>query len=350
MTEATALPAVSVIILNWNGQPWLEKFLPSVLATDYPAAQIIVADNGSTDHSVAWLREHYPEVTIYELGQNYGFAEGNTRAIAKVDTPFAVLLNSDVEVPADWLRPLVAAMEADPKLAAVQPKVRAYHEPEKFEYAGAAGGWVDRYGYAFCRGRIFDTLETDQGQYDKAQPCFWATGACMMLRTDIVGQHGLFRSELFAHWEEIDFCWRMWNLGYRIGVAPESVVYHVGGGTLPQGNARKTFYNVRNNLISMWINLPGPIRWGRMLLRLLLDGVWGAKSLLGGDLATVGAIFRGHWAFFGRMRYWQRVRRQTYPQGLPSEIPAAGYWPHSVVWAYFARGKRRFQDLMRGGA
>ncbi|MDP5172627.1 MAG: glycosyltransferase family 2 protein [Bacteroidia bacterium] len=346
MVDVSPPPATTAVILNWNGKNWLEQFLPSVLASTYSTLQVLVVDNGSTDDSVNWIRATFPAVEVLALDQNYGFAEGNNKAIPHIHTPYFVLLNSDVEVAPGWLEPLVSAMEADPQLVASQPKLLAWHDKDSFEYAGAAGGWIDRFGYAFCRGRIFDELEQDTGQYDKAQDCLWATGACIMLRTEVVKQIGLFHGELFAHWEEIDFCWRAWNLGYRVRAIPQSVAYHVGGGTLPQGNPRKTFLNVRNSLICLYLNLPLSRRLWVMSVRLILDGVWGLKSLSKGDVGSVKAIIRAHWSFFGAIPFWKNKRKAIYGEQQPASMPAGGYWPHSVVWAHFAKGKKTFSEIV----
>jgi GT2 family glycosyltransferase len=342
------MPPVTIVILNWNGRHWLETFLPAVRQTTYPDHEILVVDNASTDDSCAWLRSHHPEVRLLELDQNYGFAEGNNRALPHLDTPYFVLLNSDVEVTPGWLEPLVAWMESHPQAAAVQPKIRAYHARDHFEYAGAAGGYLDRLGYPFCRGRVFDTLEEDRGQYDDPHPVLWATGACMLLRTSVVRELDLFDRHFFAHMEEIDFCWRALNHGYTIWCQPNSVVYHVGGGTLPQGNPRKTFLNVRNSLAMLHKNLPQGKVFPQILARLLLDGVWGIKLLLSGDLASIKAIYRAHWAYLRRLRYWQQ-RRYDFPGGPPEQWPSQGLWPGSVVWAYFVRRKKQWSAL-RGTA
>lgn len=336
---------ITVVILNWNGQSWLEKFLPPVLSSTYDSVRIMVVDNGSTDNSVEWIKKTYPEVDCLELDENYGFAEGNNRAIPEIDSPYFVLLNSDVEVTEGWLEPLVAHMESQPDVAAAQPKIKLWSDKSSFEYAGAAGGWLDKFGYAFCRGRVFDVLEKDEGQYQQPEDCFWATGACLMVRTEVAKEIGLFEGELFAHWEEIDFCWRAWNKGYRISVVPSSEVFHVGGGTLPQGNPRKTFLNVRNSLICLFVNLPSYRRAFVMISRLLLDGVWAVRALFSGNVQDIFAIFRGHWAFFSKMGHWNKKRKAIYGNSLPDSMPSSGYWPKSLVWAHFVNGKKKFSEL-----
>lgn len=334
---------VTVVILNWNGKHWLEQFLPSVLATNYANMEVLVVDNASTDDSVDFLKSAYPVVRVLELDQNYGFAEGNNRAIPAVHTPYFVLLNSDVEVDPDWLAPLVERMESNDKIAALQPKIRAFHQKDHFEYAGASGGFIDYLGYPFCRGRLFDHLEKDEAQYDEARPVFWATGACCMIRKSVVAEIGMFEADFFAHMEEIDFCWRAQNKGYEIWCEPAGVVYHVGGGMLPQGNPRKTYLNARNSLACMYRNLPRGTVFARVFARLVLDGVWGAKALTEGDFGTIGAIFKAHWHFFGDLAKWRRYRRRIYPDGPAT--PTLGWLDKSVVWQFFIRKKKRFSDL-----
>lgn len=338
-------PEVTVVILNWNGKNWLEKFLPSVLQSSYTAYKILVVDNGSTDDSVSWLNATFPQVDCLKLPENYGFAEGNNRALPLIDTPYFILLNSDVEVTPGWIGPMVDHLESNPKVAAVQPKVKLWADKTSFEYAGAAGGWIDKFGYAFCRGRVFDVLEQDEGQYQQSEDCFWATGACLMVRTEVAKKIGLFEGGLFAHWEEIDFCWRAWNLGYRISAVPQSEVFHVGGGTLPQGNPRKTFLNVRNSLICLFVNLPSNRRAFVIASRLFLDGVWAIKALISRDFQDIFAIIRGHWAFFAKLGHWNKKRKAIYGNSLPDSMPVAGYWPKSIVWAHFVKGKKKFSEL-----
>lgn len=338
-----ALPPVTVVILNWNGRHWLEQFLPSVLQSSYPALEVLVVDNASTDDSLAWLAQQYPAVRTLVLDQNYGFAEGNNRALPAVHTPYLVLLNSDVEVPPGWLEPLVAHMEAHPTCIAVQPRILAHHAKDQFEYAGAAGGFLDTLGYPFCRGRLFDTVETDQGQHQTPLPVAWATGACLMLRRAPLAETGLFDPAFFAHMEEIDFCWRAQAYGHTVWVEPRSHVYHVGGGALPQGSPRKTYLNVRNSLACLYKNLPRGQVFPRLLARLLLDGVWGLRALAGRDLGTLRAIVRGHWHFFGWLPRLRRQRRALYAAHRPA-LPA-GWYGRSIVWQYFGRGRRTWAGL-----
>lgn len=287
---------LAVIILNWNGRKLLEQFIPA--ASEYTIsdeADLIVADNGSTDDSLDWLRSHHPEVGIIALDTNYGFSEGYNRAIKATNYPYTVLLNSDVEVTPGWWRPLLEFMEKNPATAAVQPKIRAYNDKEKFEYAGAAGGYLDRLGYPYCRGRIFDRIETDNGQYDSApaEIC-WASGAALMVRTDIYLHLGGLDELFFAHMEEIDLCCRMHAAGYKVYFVPDSVVFHVGGASLPQGNPRKTYLNFRNNLLLLHKNLPA--KKGRRVLffRRLADTLAFGMFLLKGDFADAKAVLKAH--------------------------------------------------------
>ena len=339
-------PGVTAIILNWNGKKWLEKFLPSVLASTYSKLEILLVDNGSTDNSVDFVKKEFPTIQVVGLDRNYGFAEGNNLALAHVNTPYFVLLNSDVEVSSDWLEPLVECMEEDSTIAAVQPKIKAYNDRGSFEYAGAAGGMVDRFGYPFCRGRLFDTIEKDFGQYDKRVNIFWATGACCLIRKAVVDQIDLFQPEFFAHMEEIDFCWRAKNYGYRIVCEPSSVVFHVGGGALPQGNPRKTYLNVRNSLACLYLNLHPNQTFFRVFSRLILDGVWAFKALFTADFKTVGAILKAHFAFYGRLAFWMMRKREIYGEVKPQK-KLSGFFPVSIVWQYFIRGRRTFAELLR---
>ncbi|MCB0851901.1 MAG: glycosyltransferase family 2 protein [Bacteroidetes bacterium] len=335
---------VTIAILNWNGKNWLEKFLPSVIATNHPSYEILVIDNGSTDDSISFLSENFPSVKVEQLDQNYGFTGGYNRAMAFIDTPYIVLLNSDVEVEPNWLGPLVDVMEKDPQVASVQPKIRAHHNKTLFEYAGAAGGMIDILGYPFCRGRIFDTVETDQGQFEETTEIFWATGACCLVRKNVIDEIGLFEETFFAHMEEIDFCWRAKNHGYKVMYEPRSVVYHVGGGALPQGSPRKTYLNARNSLSCMYLNLPSGMVFPKVFTRLVLDGVWGVKALLDRDFATIPAIIKAHFHFYGRLPYLRKRKKEIY-QGSPKTIPQTGYFPKSIVWQYFIRGKKKWSAL-----
>lgn len=331
------------MILNWNGRRYLEQFLPSVLATTYARYEIIVADNASTDDSVSFLAENYPQVRLLFLEKNYGFAKGYNEALKKIEVDYYLLLNSDVEVTPGWLEPMVDVLQQSPGHIACQPKLLSYHHRKDFEYAGASGGWIDEYGYPFARGRVFDVTEHDTGQYDTVQPVFWASGAAMLVRAEAYHRLGGFDDYFFAHQEEIDLCWRIQRSGGKVLCCPQSVVYHVGGGTLPKGNARKTFLNFRNNQIMLAKNLPWRERWWKIPYRLLLDQVSAVKGLLSGDTAYFGAIFKAHLAF----HYWMIFHRNQ-RSGLPKKSLKTldGVYHGNLVWQYFARKKKTFSAIV----
>ncbi|MBQ3604768.1 MAG: glycosyltransferase family 2 protein [Muribaculaceae bacterium] len=286
---------VAVIILNWNGEKLLREYLPSVIeTTDSSIADVIVADNGSTDSSVELLRKEFPQVKLLEFSENYGFAEGYNRAIKATNYPYTVLLNSDVATTEGWINVLYDYMEANPNVGACQPKIRAYTNKTHFEYAGAAGGFIDRNGYPYCRGRIFDTVEEDKGQYDEVMPIFWATGAALMVRSQLYIDAGGLDKDFFAHMEEIDLCWRILLTGSEIMAVPQSVVYHLGGGSLPASNPRKTYLNFRNNLLMLHKNLPDETRGKTLFIRRLLDTVAWAKYMATFDFKNANAILKAH--------------------------------------------------------
>jgi GT2 family glycosyltransferase len=336
-------PSVTVLILNYNGIRYLKRFLPSVLGTRYPYFDVVVADNASTDGSQVYLRECYPQVTLLEFAENFGFADGNNRALQACKGDYIVLLNSDVEVHPGWLSPLVHLAEENPKVAAIQPKILAENNRGSFEYAGAAGGFIDMLGYAFCRGRVLQHTELDLGQYDSPKPVFWATGACLFLRAATIRQTGLFDPRYFAHYEEIDLCWRLQNSGFEVWVQPNSVVYHVGGGTLPQGSPRKTFLNFRNSLATLWKNLPPEERAWKLVVRLGLDWVAAAKELATGKPKIAAAILKAHWGFV-----------QLLDEAAPSWVTPtvrkpmkelSGVFEGSILWRVIVRKQTKFSDL-----
>lgn len=293
---------VAVIILNWNGEKLLREFLPSVIkTTDSDIADVIVVDNGSTDNSVAVVEREFAGVKLVKYAENYGFAEGYNRAIAETNYRYTVLLNSDVETTAGWVNALYDYMEANPEVGACQPKIRSYVNREEFEYAGASGGFLDRNGYPYCRGRIFATVEKDNGQYDTVIPIFWATGAALMVRSQLYLDAGGLDKDFFAHMEEIDLCWRILLRGLKIMVVPQSTVFHLGGGSLPASNPRKTYLNFRNNLLLLHKNLPDETRGRTLFRRRLLDTVAWAKFVMTLDFKNASAVWRAH-CDFRRMR------------------------------------------------
>lgn len=333
---------VAVIILNWNGEKLLREFLPSVVAnTDTSIADVIVADNGSTDGSRELLRKDFPQVKLLEFDENLGFAGGYNRALRETGYRYTLLLNSDVETPAGWLTPLHDFMEAHPDAAACQPKILSYKQKEKFEYAGAAGGFIDRNGYPYCRGRIFDTVEDDNGQYDTPVEVFWATGAALMVRTDLYEKAGGLDERFFAHMEEIDLCWRLLLMGHTLWCVPASHVYHLGGGSLPAANPHKTYLNFRNNLLLLHKNLPAADLRGALLRRRLLDTVAWAKFILTLDLPNASAILRAH-------RDFRRMRREYTahpPDNLLTRSADRRSRRPDILLSYFIKRKRLYSQL-----
>lgn len=334
---------ISVIILNWNGADMMRRFLPSVVEHSTEAT-VIVADNGSTDNSLEMLREEFPSVEIMAFDRNYGFAEGYNKALAQVDTPYTLLLNSDVEVTPGWLRPLLEFMEANPEAAACQPKLRNYNHKEMFEYAGACGGFLDRLGYPYCRGRIMSEVEKDEGQYDGPPvPVFWATGAALLVRTRVYNNVGGLDARFFAHQEEIDFCWRLKSRGYGVWCVPESVVYHLGGATLDKSNPRKTFLNFRNNLLMLYKNLPDGRRTLVLAIRYFLDYLAALQMLLGGKRKDALAVVRARFEYSHIRHEFDIQRRQNLEAAKVSDI--AEQRPRSLLWAYYVRRRRKYSDF-----
>jgi GT2 family glycosyltransferase len=328
--------SVAIVILNYNGRHYLEKFLPNIIRYSQ-GYQIWVADNASTDQSIEWLNGQYPELKTLVISENKGYAGGYNEALNRISSDYYILLNSDIEVTENWIEPVIALMESDTKIAACQPKIRAFDLPTHFEYAGAAGGYMDYLGYPFCRGRIFDTREEDLGQYDDEKDVFWATGACLFIRATAFHEAKGFDESFFAHMEEIDLCWRLLNMQYRITYCGKSVVYHVGGGTLHKSNPRKTFLNYRNNLIMLFKNLPKGRRWKTVLIRLVLDGISSVRFMATGAWPDVIAIIRAHFAFYALIpSLTKNTKRTTYRAPL---------YYRSVVWEYFVLGKHRFNQL-----
>ncbi len=336
-------PKVAIVILNWNGQKYLEKFLPSVLASAYSNFEVVMADNGSTDESVAFLQKHYPQIRIILFEENLGFAKGYNEALKKVDADYYAILNSDVEVRPDWLDPVIELLESDKQNAAGQPKLLSYNNKSVFEYAGGAGGWLDRFGYPFARGRIFDVCEEDHGQYDKQEEIFWASGAAMIIRSSVFHEMKGFDEYFFAHQEEIDLCWRMQLAGYKLFSCPTSVVYHVGGGTLPRGNTLKTYLNFRNNQIMLYKNLPWSQKWWKIPYRQSLDAVSAWKGLLKGDWGYSFAIVRAHAAFAKWLFF--RKRRSVFPSKRNGQL--MGLYKGNLVWQHFAKGKKYFSQIVK---
>jgi GT2 family glycosyltransferase len=337
MTE----PSVAIVILNWNGKALLEKFLPDVLRSRYANLQIVVGDNASTDDSVAMLERGFPGIKVIENDRNYGFAEGYNKILAQVKADYFILLNSDVSVPENWIEPVISIMENDDLIAAAQPKIKSYNDPLLFEYAGAAGGFLDRFAFPFCRGRIFDVIETDAGQYDDAAELFWASGAAFFIKSKTWIEVGGLDPDLFAHMEEIDICWRLKNLGYRIVYCPGAEVYHIGGGTLNAINPFKTYLNFRNNLFIMQKNLPVAEAFTLIFIRFFIDFVALLQFLLTGKPKFAFAVSKAHWQF---LKYLKRTAgKRTAPQ-LPY-FKHTGVYKKSIVWAFFMNRIKKFSGL-----
>lgn len=330
--------SVAVVILNWNGEKFLKKFLPSVTQHS-KCAEIIVADNQSTDHSISFLKEHYPDIRLIINDDNGGYAKGYNDALKQIDTDYYVLLNSDIEVSENWIEPIIDLMEADPQIAACQPKLRAFHDKQAFEYAGASGGFIDKWGYPFCRGRIFNALENDKGQYEDAQEIFWASGAAMFVRAKQFWEVGGLDEDFFAHMEEIDLCWRLKNLDYKIMVEPKSEVFHVGGGTLPKNSPRKTYLNFRNNFFLLYKNLPRKNFYKVFLFRLIWDGVAGLKFLLEGHWKDTFAVIKAHLHFYGALSKNRKKRRAI------QQHDVSCIYQRNIVIQHFLFRKSEFKQL-----
>ncbi len=330
---------VAVIILNWNGSRLLREYLPSVVATTDPAiGRVIVVDNGSDDDSLEVLRNEFPEVETIAFDKNLGFAAGYNKAIEMTRYPYTVLLNSDVRTSQGWLRPLYDFMESHPEVGAIQPKLLSDSDPTSFEYAGACGGFIDRNGYPYCRGRIFADCERDNGQYDTVADIFWATGACLMVRSELYLRVGGLDSRFFAHMEEIDLCWRILLSGHSIKAVPDSKVYHLGGGSLPASNPRKTYLNFRNNLLMLHKNLPDSVRAPKLFKRRLLDTIAWAKFVATLDFKNASAIIRAH-RDFARMRRDYNIHPD---RNLLGERPDTRI---NILTSYYLKRKRKYSDL-----
>jgi GT2 family glycosyltransferase len=334
--------SVAIVILNWNGRSFLERFLPSVLSTTYPI-KVIVADNASTDDSIKVLENKFPEVELIQLDKNYGFAKGYNEALKSVTAEYYILLNSDVEVTSGWLEPILKLFASDSKIGACQPKILSYAHKDSFEYAGASGGWIDKYGYPFARGRVFDHCERDMGQYDTTEQIFWATGAALVIKSQLFHQLNGFDEYFFAHMEEIDLCWRLQLAGYKIYCCPESVVYHVGGGTLPKGDSRKTFLNYRNNQIMLAKNLSLKEKWWKIPFRLALDQVSALKALITGDGGYFKAVVKAHMAYF----YWYLFIKNQKPLIKISLKELSGVYNGNIIWAYFIQKRKLFNQIIQ---
>lgn len=337
---------VSVIILNWNGKALMEEFLPSVITNSPPdIAEVVVADNGSTDDSIAMLKEKFPSVRIIILDKNYGFAEGYNKAIAQTEVPYTVLLNSDVEVSSGWLDEPLAILEKDSSIAALQPKICAQRNKAYFEYAGSAGGFMDMYGYPYCRGRILSVVEKDEGQYDMQTDVLWASGACLFIRTDVYKKEGGLDARFFAHQEEIDLCWRLRSRGYRIVCVPQSIVYHVGGATLNTESPHKTFLNFRNNLLMLYKNLPENELKRVFRARFWFDFVAAAKFFLTGHPKNALAVYRARKESKSLRTTYTPIRKENLEKTIVKDIPEIRR--KSLILDFYLKGQKTYTSLFQ---
>lgn len=337
--------STAVVILNYNGKKFLETFLPNVIAHSHPYT-IYVADNASTDGSVEFLKAKFPTVKLILNQKNWGYAGGYNEALKNIEEDYCMLLNNDVEVTPGWLEPLIRLLDNDKQIAACQPKMLSHAMKDEFEYAGACGGFIDKYGYPFCRGRIFHHLEKDHGQYNNSKEVFWASGACLFIRNDLFKKMNGFDADFFAHMEEIDLCWRLKNAGYKIYAEPSSIIYHVGGGTLNKVSPHKTYLNFRNNLITLTKNHPKGLLWLKILFRLKLDGIAGIKFLFEGKFSHFFAVIRAHFSFYGHLNSTLNKRKGQKSQGAVLSLKHA--YNGNMVLEYFLSGKKKFSELNKG--
>lgn len=335
---------VAIVILNWNGKAYLERFLPSVVEySTNPSYSIVVADNNSSDDSLSYVKENYPQIEIIVFNKNHGFARGYALALPQVDAEYYVLLNSDVEVTEGWLDPLIKLMDGNQNIAAVMPKMRSYNHREYFEYAGAAGGYIDKYGYPFCQGRMLTNIEKDEGQYNEIKEVFWASGACMFLRSSAYSRTGGFDGDFFAHMEEIDLCWRLKRLGYSVYYCPDSVVYHVGGGTLPNDNPRKLYYNYRNSLYLLFKNVRRYGFFTTIIPRMFLDCISALLYLLQGKISFCFSVVRAHLRFY--LSLHRLINKRRIFNRIIAMNQVTGIYPKSIVFQFFVKRKKTFRQL-----
>lgn len=335
---------IAIVILNWNGEKLFDTFLPSVLKySNSENVQIIVADNASTDNSVEHLKKFYPSVKVITLSLNFGFAEGYNQALQNVDAEYLVLINSDIKVTENWIDCCISKFREDDKIVAIQPKILSFNQPEFFEYAGAAGGFLDKFGYPFCRGRILNRIEEDFGQYNEQSQIFWASGACMFIRNNAFKTAGGFDGNFWAHMEEIDLCWRLKNQGFKIVYEPQSVVYHLGGGTLSYGSPKKIYLNFRNNLFMLFKNLPRQQFKRIFIIRMVLDGVAAVKFIVGFNFREFWAVVKAHASFYRNLGKLIEKRKETQKYVVIKTHPEV--YSKSIMWKFFIQKKRKFSDL-----
>lgn len=334
---------VSLVLLNWNGRHWLEKFLPSVISFS-EQSKIVVADNGSTDDSVHWLKENHPNVELMVNADNLGYAGGYDRVLKNIDTEFAVLMNTDIQPEPGWLNPLLELMENDPKIAAAQPKILSFVNEGKFDYAGAAGGFIDLHGFPFCRGRILDQIETDKGQFNDYREIFWATGACLMVRMEDYRLVGGLDADYFAHMEEIDLCWRFWRAGKKVMYCGKSSVLHVNGGTLRTGSPRKHYLNFRNSLFTLFKNLPQKLLFKRLFIRLCIDGLASIKMASKGDVIMLWVILKAHLSFYSKLPHLI-AKRNAYQLPFERDAFKELILSKNIIWLRYIKNNKTFSEI-----
>lgn len=330
----------AVVILSYNSWSWHLKFLPGILKHSENLYEVVVVDHASTDPIQDKIHAHFQNVHTLTLPTNTGFAGGYHRALLQIKAPYYILLSADFEVSPKWFSPLYNFMEQNPKVAACAPKIKSYHDKSKFEYAGAAGGFIDQMGFLFCRGRIFDTVEEDLGQYDDNIPVLWASGGCLMVRSEIYHELGGLDTQLFAHMEEVDLCWRIWNSGKEVYSIGESEVFHVGGSIISYGSPQKTFYNFRNNLILLLKNKETSYLFPYLFLRLCLDGIAGLQFILKGQFKNCIAVVKAHFSFYSKFSYYYSWRKKNPPKNVHK-----GQYSNSILWQYFIKGRKTFNEL-----
>jgi GT2 family glycosyltransferase len=335
---------IAVVILNYNGKQYLEKFLPSVVSHS-SAARIYVADNNSSDDSISYLKDNYPQISIIRIPENKGYSKGYNIALQAIQAEYYILLNSDVEVTSGWIEPVISLMDSEEQIAACQPKIKSFNNKIQFEYAGAAGGFIDKLGYPFCRGRIFDVLEEDHGQYDADCEIFWASGACLFIKAKLFHRVKGFDQDFFAHMEEIDLCWKLKNQGFKIYYCGKSQVYHVGGGTLSKASPQKTYLNFRNNISLLYQNLPSNRLYSILLVRLLLDGLAAIKFLFSDSFGHFTAIIRAHFAIYGSFRRLKAKRTENLSKRTSGISNLKGIYQGSIVYDHFVHKTMKFTDI-----
>ncbi len=335
----------SVIIVSWDGLKLLKTFLPSVTETDYPECEIIIADNASTDGTKRWIKSHYPKVKVVSFGKNYGYCGGNNKAVPYASGDILIFLNNDVSVDRNWLKPIAEVFKNDDSVAAVQPKILSHKKPLFFEYAGAAGGFIDKYGYPFCRGRVFETVEKDTGQYDEDVDIFWASGAAMAVRKQVFEKAGGFDEDFEFHMEEIDLCWRLWNTGYRVRSCMKSVVYHLGGASLSRKSSRKMYYNYRNSLTMLWKNYSSSTLFARFVVRIYFDFIAAFRELFNGKVKNFSAIIKGHihfWKRFGKIKH----KRNKFQSKRKIADDPKTMFKKDIISVYFFKNKKKYSEIV----